>query len=546
MKKRQNGISLIEALGALFVGALMLVGLSAMINSTLDDTKAQQVALYQAQVASAAAKYITANYDAVVAAAGATVPHTISVNTLKSTGFLSSSFQDKNAYGQTPCVLVLEPTTNKLDALIVTEGGTDIPTKDIAYVSANAGQGGGYIASATEAKGAFGSWRLTNPLLANYLSTSCSGTQAAPNHLATALFYDGPGQIASEFLYRNRVAGHPELNQMTTPLHMKKTIAENSSDSNAASESYCHSTKPDSWGRIAVDANGSVLSCREGFWKRYGSGSWKDPVSTYAALPTANNNPDDVRMVTALNRAFTWKVSGGVGSWVALAVDQNGTLTTDNIQINGVVVKGATCTSTGLVARDTNGLLLSCQFGIWTTQTALELGASAPGDVVILKSNYISYPSGTVFYTGTIAYDPADDWYTATIKRTVQATKNGVLAVNMTSRMNRELWNSTTQEGQLEITIAIVDKDTNTIIGTSQNMSLRFANDSTASSVNLTKAVQKNTNGYEVRIITRWSTYNGNGTTGNGLYTRANYKDAQGTVVEETPIRTNWTLDLFY
>ncbi|HYD63739.1 MAG TPA: shufflon system plasmid conjugative transfer pilus tip adhesin PilV [Noviherbaspirillum sp.] len=559
MKALQRGFTLNEVIGALFIGSLMMVGLTAMMDTTLEDTRGQQAALYQAQVTNAAAKLIAERYTDLLATATSTTPVVFTVADLRNARYLPQSFSDRNAYGQAPCVRILRPAaappapTDRLDALITTAEGREIPAAHIAYVAANAGQGGGFIPSTVtpapptpaplEARG--GSWDMTPAELAPYLSVNCAGI-AAPTagHLASALFYDGPGQLSTDFVYRNRVGNRDDLNTMMTPLRMRHVANVGSTDD------LCNAgNMADSWGRIAVDSSGAVVSCQGGRWQR--SGSWKDPMPTHTALtllPAVDNRPGDVRMVTALNRAFTWNGT----NWVALAVDENGNmtvekkLTTNDIQINSTVVKGNACTSTGLVARDANGLLLSCQFGVWTTQTALELGASAPGDEVILKSNYISYPSGTVFHTGTIAYDAADDWYTATIKRTIVPAKNGVLAVNMTSRMNRELWNSSSQEGQLEITIAILNKDTNTIIGTSQNMSLRFANDSTASSVNLTKAVTRNTNGYEVRIITRWSTYNGNGTTGNGLYTRANYKDAQGTVVEETPIRTNWTLDLFY
>src|SRR5947209_2495041 len=101
-------------------------------------------------MAGVACKYISANYAALSALATATTPVAIPVNTLKgipagSIPYLSSSFTATNSYGQTPCVLVLQPSAGKLDALVVTEGGSSMGAQSLAYAAANSGQGGGYI-----------------------------------------------------------------------------------------------------------------------------------------------------------------------------------------------------------------------------------------------------------------------------------------------------------------------------------------------------------------------------------------------------------------
>ena len=43
----------------------------------------------------------------------------------------------------------------------------------------------------------------------------------------------------------------------------------------------------------------------------------------------------------------------------------SGVLTSGKIQVVDVVTEGSSCTPNGLIARDTNGLLLSCQSGVW-------------------------------------------------------------------------------------------------------------------------------------------------------------------------------------
>jgi hypothetical protein len=46
--------------------------------------------------------------------------------------------------------------------------------------------------------------------------------------------------------------------------------------------------------------------------------TWKAPVNTVADLPDSGNKPGDVRLVGTLNRLYRWRVTSGVGSWVAL------------------------------------------------------------------------------------------------------------------------------------------------------------------------------------------------------------------------------------
>jgi prepilin-type N-terminal cleavage/methylation domain-containing protein len=547
MQTLQRGFTLYELLGALAIATIMMVGVSAMIDSSLEDSKGQQTALYQSQVSSAAAKYISKHYAELTASASAAVPVSINLSALQQDGFLSSNFSTSNAYGQTPCVLILQPTPNKLDALIVTEGGAAIPNKQIGYISANAGQGGGYIASATPltATGAFNSWTLPAASLANYLTRKCSATAAGANHLATALFYDGPGQLSTDFLYRDAVPGRPELNRMNTPLRMvnaTQIAIENQSDTN------CSVANPASWGGISANAQGEVLSCQVGIWRRQGTKFWRDPVATFAdfsLLPASDNKAGDVRMVTSLKRAFTWDAT--TSNWVALAVDQNGDMnvpgktTTNYLQLNQVVTLNTACAPNGLVARDANGLILSCQAGIWSSQTVAELGASETAYSVILTSSKLSYPPGVV-YTGSYSYNAPEDTQQTTITRKIVPTKSGMISISLWSIMDRELYNDDSVIGQFYIVASIRDDDTNAIIGSSIAKSPVIYNDTMAISTTLLKVAPKNNNGYTVLIDTFWTTYSGN----QNIYHRSNYLNAFNQVVEQTPLQTGWTIDLFY
>lgn len=78
------------------------------------------------------------------------------------------------------------------------------------------GQGGGYISAAAPGIARGASWELTT---ISYRNVACGDTTvltgAAANdggHLVSSLFYDGPGQLSTDFLYRDAVPGRPELN----------------------------------------------------------------------------------------------------------------------------------------------------------------------------------------------------------------------------------------------------------------------------------------------------------------------------------------------
>ena len=408
----QSGFTLLETLAAFAIGAIMIVGLVRAIDDSLEDSKGQQTSLYQAQVAEAAGKYIAANYTALLAQATAASPAKVDIAAIKAGNFLPTNFNPANPYGQTPCLLVLKPSAERLEALLVTEGGSAIPKKNLTSIAANAGQGGGYISSAdaTVAQGTFDAWRAP---LAPYITKNCSGTATGVDHLASALFFDGPGNLSTDFLYRGAVPNHPELNQMTTPLHMRAIRAEDTSDP-AGTADGCIAGDATTFGRIAVNASGVMLACENGVWRRYGSRFWKDPVLTFASLPATGNTIGDTRMVTDVSRAFTWN---GVG-WAALAVDQNGNMTvpgtltsnkvtatdsvttskvtastsvqTNFVQLDKVFVHQSACAPDGVLGREVSGLVMSCQGGFWRKLSEFAIGSRVFNKSYVKTSNPVN------------------------------------------------------------------------------------------------------------------------------------------------------------
>jgi len=300
--------------------------------------------------------YVQENAIAIQAAATATVPATITVAMLQATNFLPASFSSTNPYGQTWEAQVLEPAAGNLQVLAISKGGrtlSDTQVNSISMSVPNGGfipqnDGGAYPTATANAIGARASWNVATAGYANITG----------GHLA-ALFNFNQGQLTSNYLYRNAVPGQPQLNQMNTPLVM------------AAVETSGLACTP--LGAIARDTTGGLLSCpASGLWQTVGGGSWKAPVSSFAALPGASNTVGDVRLATDFNRAYAWNGA----AWNALAIDQNGnmnvpgTVTMANAVITGTTTVGAACSPNGKVAQDGTGLLLSCQSGVWTSASS--------------------------------------------------------------------------------------------------------------------------------------------------------------------------------
>lgn len=324
---RQRGMTLIEVLAALAIGAVLLVGLASLVDRSLDDMKGQQTGNYQAQVVDAARRYLDANFDVVVAGtptAASVLP--ITLEQLRTGKFLPASFSDTNGYRQGTCVLVRRPSPvdypRQIDALIVTTGGDKIGDKDLPAVAMQAGSGGGYIVTRTPGIARGASWQMqTNAFqgakCAGSADAALRGNDADVGHLVSSLFYDGAAQQTADFLYRSHLTGKPEINTMRTPLLL----------AGAALVAVGDSCKTDGviLPALALDATTqAVVTCApDGKWSR--PSSWKDPVATYGELPPAPESQlGDVRMVASLSRAFTFS---GPEGWKPLAIDKDGNFT---------------------------------------------------------------------------------------------------------------------------------------------------------------------------------------------------------------------------
>ncbi len=390
--RRQRGMTLIEVLAALAIASALLVGLSTMIGDSIDEVREQQAALQQAQVVAAASRYLAANYSGLVTSTNGGAVTAVTVAQLKTAGFLPAGFAATNPYQQGACVLVRQPTPGRLDALVAGYGGTAIPDRAIAAVAMMAGQGGGYVSAAQPAKARGSSWELAT---AAYQGVACGGTTVLNGtaghdggHLVSGLFYDGPGQLSTDFLYRDTVPGRPQLNQMNTPLGF------------AGAALVTLGTACGGAAAIGIDsASRAVLTCgADGLWQ---SGStWKAPVANFDDLPTTGNTVGDVRMVTALNRGFTYSGS----KWVALAADEKGDLhVSGTVSGDTAVVSGGTVTAENTITSNHGGIKGDWVVGrTWMEGPTLYLNeAVAPGT----PCNILNPDGSTTYNIGSFKKD---------------------------------------------------------------------------------------------------------------------------------------------
>jgi hypothetical protein len=335
-------------------------------------------------------KYKQNNDTALLAVATAVTPATVTVPMLIATTDLPAGFSDTNSYGATLQGQFLQPQAGVLRGIAMAVGGNDPGELDAGVMAAKLGAKGGRMTAAGTAIGAYNGWNLS---MAGY-------TNPGTNRLIAYLDMDtGAGSAADgDNIHRHAVAGHPELTSMYTPINMRAQATENTSDA------LCIVGDATTYGRIAVDSVGAVLSCQTGIWKKQGSSFWKDPVNTYASLPLTDQ-VGTVRMTLDTDRAFMWNGA----TWGPLAVDQNGnltmtgTMTAGKTQLNDVVTENTACASNGLMARDASGLILSCQSGVWH-RSSIKPGGG--------QSQLWQAMAGQTIYCTSIEYAPSGTAYT--------------------------------------------------------------------------------------------------------------------------------------
>lgn len=355
-RNRQGGFMAIEMIIVLIlVVAGLGFGAQAMFDHA-DNMSSQSAADHQKIISDAAAAYIKDNYAAVLGAAGPTAPVAITVTMLKNTGYLQPSVTDINNFGQSYSVLAIKPTPTKLQTLVVTTGGETISETNIRRISKQVGARGGYVSNldTTIAEGSYAGWSVP---LASY------GVSPGAGHLATALFFDD-GALTNDYLYRNAVPGHPEVNQMNTSIDMKANNLNNASNVNATNvnATTVNATNAVVTGTVKAGTTDTTGETYTGGWFRTrGDSGWyneKWAGGWYMSDPNWVRSYGDKGVYTG-------------GALAGGTVQSNGRTTVgEYLQLNGVATEGGACSPNGLIGRNATGLTLSCQSGVWKGASA--------------------------------------------------------------------------------------------------------------------------------------------------------------------------------
>ena len=398
-------------LGMLFaslVGLLMIPTYMHFETMAIDNAKAATTARQMQQVSQAAQAYIQANYSAVEANSTASSPATITVSMLQNTGYLPSAFSAANPFGQMWQVQVLQPTPGQLQALVLTQGGTQIGQVQAPMIAAQAGAQGGFVPyngqygtlNDTVAHGAYSGWQV-----------SMSGyTNPGPGHLAALLAFNN-GNLENNYLYRVAVPGQPQLNTMQTNLNMGANSVNNANEVNAQSETLAGGNPNGQYGSLQIGSNyyygdGSNAAVRTpgSFYIQNQNGSGSAQIAEVSNVWGSGelqggyiNSTGDVNAQynSTANNAFSmdngswWANNAGDSSqsgnlWASGNINTPGFYannngyagTTDTFTVGSRVILGTAfgganigwgCSPNGEIAANANGSgqVLACQGGSW-------------------------------------------------------------------------------------------------------------------------------------------------------------------------------------
>lgn len=264
-------MKLIEVVGGMIVLFILLPTLANLWMMGSTEVEKRQAAEQLAQVSKAAALYAKANASSLLSQTSATSGPVISSDTLVQDDLLPEGFQGRNVWGQTYQIYFRQPSTDMLQAVVLTTGGrshdSTKPKFGTAIVPSTAsmvGAQGGFIPtgdvpgqSSETLQGAFGGWTVT--LAALGIPSPGAG------HLGALTDFD-PSSLGQDFLYRVAVPGHEELNAMQTELDMSDHAIRGVSELQFTTRTLTTETcdDPDLDGRVFLDTDQGLYICRDG------------------------------------------------------------------------------------------------------------------------------------------------------------------------------------------------------------------------------------------------------------------------------------------
>ncbi len=263
-------MKLIETIAALLILIMLLPVLMNLWKAGSDQLQKRQAADQLLAVNKAVAAYVRKHQTDLLTQTTASSGPSITTDPLVAQGFLESGFQGHNVWGQTYQIHIRQPSTNALQAVVLTTGGRGEESRDVRFATAvvpsaaaMAGGAGGFVPTgnipgqpSSSLRGAFGGWTLD--------LASVGIASPGPGHLGALTTFDS-SSLGQDFLYRVAVPGHPELNQMQTELdmtdHAIRNIYEAQFTSRTIGSEACDSSTE---GVIFLDNEQGLYLCRNG------------------------------------------------------------------------------------------------------------------------------------------------------------------------------------------------------------------------------------------------------------------------------------------
>ena len=333
--------------------AIMLPSVVGMQHQAFTDQVAKVEAGQLAKITDAALQY-EYGYMATLSAPSST--HTVSIQTLIQQGYLPAGTSAVDAMGDPISVEYQADSSGNVTGYVVAQGNYRYPDPDAGEILLDLGDRGGYVPEVT----------LPGQVAGTIYGTGDTWQSPAPAGIGAGSIdvkvESNAAQQADDSRFLWRVPAPTAAgNTMSTPLILGAVETPGASCANT--------------GAIAQDGTGALVSCQSGQWIAVGGGHWRAPVSTYAALPATGNQNGDVRLTLDTDRAFAWNG----GSWVALAVDQNGDLTVPRhlSAENGGVTTSTSCSGQGsLTAGD---ITMTTDNGCGVSGSAIQMGSPVTG-----------------------------------------------------------------------------------------------------------------------------------------------------------------------
>lgn len=373
LRTLERGFVAIELLFVLIVFAIATTIGTNLLANRMDSQNYTIAAQQQQLVADAASKYLKDNFTAVTATATATVPAQITMTMLRNTNYLSSGVSDTNAFGQTFLILARQPVANQLESLVLTTGGQSIDEIGTREIAENLGGTGGFIptTNTTIVQGIRGGWQIT---LSNY------GINPGVGHTASALFLMD-GALANDYLYRDAIAGKPELNRMNTALDMGNNNVNNAASitasgtvaagGNVNATGNVNASSVNATGNVnatSVNASANVTGVTASMTGETYTGGWfrtQGDTGWYSQKWGGGWYMSDSTWIRAYGNKNMYVQGQILGGTV---MSSGRTEVGEYLQVDGVATEGTGCSPNGLVARSATGSLF-CSNGVWISSS---------------------------------------------------------------------------------------------------------------------------------------------------------------------------------